>query len=1075
VTTTGVILGASHQGRIMRRKSHLAKHQLLLALLLLTGWVRARELPLRFFTTADGLADNRVMRIVTDSRGLLWICTNAGITRFDGSQFQSFGRAQGLPFPFINDLLETPDGNFWLASNGGGVILVRLSAAAASRYKVFSVSREPSTNRVNRLYRAPDGTIWAGTDGGLFRMTVGSDGRPVFARVPLRVRGHPEEMAQVWSFASDGEGSLWVGTRFGLVRMLPGGRIVSYAIREGLESDLVLSLLFTPEAGLLWIRHQSGVAIFKPPPASSYGSKPTTGDPFEDRSISRVVAAKQIPSTEPVLPQAPGAAAYFETFGASGLSWVSEITRSQAGVIHFVAGTEAWEFSAGRFTRLRDWRLRTALVTATEDHEGNLWLGTRAAGVIRLAQFGFVTFRKSDGLGQGVSSIFEDRAGALIAVSQGWRVSRFDGQRFHTVRANMPAVVRRSGWQRNSVALQDHAGDWWFATAAGLVRFSRIRRIEDLATSVPRLYTSRDGLAQDSLAHVFEDSRGNIWCASLMPGRDVLTRWDRASGRFQRYSDADGLRPFNSPTSFYEDARGLLWITFMDGGIARYEAGRFCMLTEGDGLPSGGIVTAMADHAGRLWCLIALRGLYRISDLNRRPLRPVLVAPIKEDSTLIARLAEDASGNIYAVTGRGVVRIDNASNASSLARTRVGSIYTTNDGLAGGEVSAAYTDRQGRLWVGSTEGASYYQSTPNSRPAAPQVRIGGLRIAGVEQAVSPAGEQSISGLELLPGRSQLEIDFFGISFATGDTLSYEYRLLGAGNDWNPPAPLRSVLFSNLAPGKYEFEVRAVTASGQHSPQPARVAFRVLPPFWRSWWFLTLVGLLLATSIVAFERNRAAHAREIARAREERLVELEKVRQRIAADLHDEIGSSLTQISILSEVAHRQGAAATPELIQPLSAIASSSRELVDAMSDIVWAVNPAKDHLSDLSQRMRREAADAFTAANIAFHLELPPPEIEIKMGANLRRELFLIFKEGINNMVKHSGCSEAAVRMAIQEGVLRLEVRDNGRGFDSSRSSEGHGLTSLRRRASALGGTLAIVSAPGAGTAVTLDLPLPT
>ena len=140
---------------------------------------------------------------------------------------------------------------------------------------------------------------------------------------------------------------------------------------------------------------------------------------------------------------------------------------------------------------------------------------------------------------------------------------------------------------------------------------------------------------------------------------------------------------------------------------------------------------------------------------------------------------------------------------------------------------------------------------------------------------------------------------------------------------------------------------------------------------------------------------------------------------------------------------------------------------------VVDEQTPAMAAIHD--QRMRREAADTFTAANIAFHLELPPPEEEIKIGANLRRELFLIFKEGINNTVKHSGCSEAAVRMAIQEGVLRLEVRDNGRGFDSSRSSEGHGLTSLRRRASALGGTLAIVSAPGAGTAVTLDLPLPT
>jgi ligand-binding sensor domain-containing protein len=130
----------------------------------------ARELPVRSFTTADGLGDNRVKRIVSDSRGLLWICTNSGISRFDGAQFQSFGVADGLPFPIINDLLETSDG-FWLASNGGGVIRVRFSTAER-RYVAFSVDREPTSNRVNRLFRAADGTLWAGTDGGLFRMTV---------------------------------------------------------------------------------------------------------------------------------------------------------------------------------------------------------------------------------------------------------------------------------------------------------------------------------------------------------------------------------------------------------------------------------------------------------------------------------------------------------------------------------------------------------------------------------------------------------------------------------------------------------------------------------------------------------------------------------------------------------------------------------------------------------------------------------------------------------------------------------------------------------------------------------------
>ena len=270
-------------------------------------------------------------------------------------------------------------------------------------------------------------------------------------------------------------------------------------------------------------------------------------------------------------------------------------------------------------------------------------------------------------------------------------------------------------------------------------------------------------------------------------------------------------------------------------------------------------------------------------------------------------------------------------------------------------------------------------------------------------------------------------------------------------------------------------MRAVTSSGARSPQPARLAFRVLPPFWRRWWFLTLVAAGVVAGATIVERYRSAYRRELTRAREARLAELEQVRQRIAADLHDEIGSSLTQISILSEVARRQGAEAVPQLIHPLNMIAVSSRELVDAMSDIVWAINPAKDHLADLTQRMRRLASDTFSASGVRLELQLPPADLEIVMGANVRREVFLIFKEAVNNIVKHAACTEARIALAIEGAVLRLDVHDDGAGFDPGAPSEGHGLASIRRRAAAIGGTLTVVSAPGTGTAITLDLPIPT
>jgi signal transduction histidine kinase/sugar lactone lactonase YvrE len=1031
----------------------------------------ALELPVRVFTTEDGLGDNRVNRIVPDSRGLLWICTNGGISRFDGSQFQSFGVAEGLPFPVINDLLETADGDFWLASNGTGVIRFTLSSAA-QRYDSFLVDREPTANRVNRLFRSPDGAVWVGTDGGLFRMTVQSDGRPDFRRVPLRRQGHPDEMVQVWAFATDRDGALWVGTRFGLVRLLRDGRIISYTLRQGGETDHVYALLYAPDEDVLWIAHQDGLAIFKPPPAWSHGEA-NHGQTLEEHTIVRAAAAgATLQNGRALLPRASGDAVYLHTRRRGGQSPVHDLLQTETGVMRVVTSDAVFEYSAGRFLALDDPRLHTELAYAAEDRDGNLWISRRAAGILRIARHGFTTFRESDGLGHSVSSVFEDRAGELVVVSQDWRVSRFEGEHLHTVIANLPSLARGAGWELTQRVIEDHRGDWWFATGAGLVRFSGIRRIEDLAIAVPRMYTTRDGLAQESVNRLFEDSHGDIWIGSHIPGRDVLTRWDRASGRFQTYSDADGLRAFNSPTGFYEDPRGVLFVTLRDGGIARYDGVRFRVLSDAEGLP-GRIGGAMTDRRGRLWCWGSI-GVVRIDNPDAEHLHPVTIAnPSWSPGGVIGALAEDAAGSLYISTSKGIVRVDNASTASDSSGVRIGSLYTTGDGLASYEVSSAFVDHSGRLWVGTTLGLSYFDPEVRRPVRLPRIRIGAVRVAGIDQQISPAGQDAFSGVEVPSGRSQLEIAFFGISFAPGDTLMFEYRLRGASEEWSVPSPVRSVMFSNLAPGAYAFEVRAVSATGGRSPQPAWAGFRVLPPIWRRWWFITLAALALLSAMTALERYRITTRREISRAREQRLVELERVRRRIAADLHDEIGSSLTQIAILSEVARQQGARAVPELSHPLSLIASSSRELIDAMSDIVWAINPAKDHLADLTQRMRRTAADAFTATGTMLRLELPPPDQEIPLGANLRREVFLIFKEALNNIVKHSASSEVVVKLAVDGAVLRLELHDNGRGFDPQAPADGHGLASLRNRAQALGASVAIVSAPAAGTSITLDLPI--
>jgi len=227
-----------------------------------------------------------------------------------------------------------------------------------------------------------------------------------------------------------------------------------------------------------------------------------------------------------------------------------------------------------------------------------------------------------------------------------------------------------------------------------------------------------------------------------------------------------------------------------------------------------------------------------------------------------------------------------------------------------------------------------------------------------------------------------------------------------------------------------------------------------------------------------ERKKSEAA--LQKAREERFAELERVRLRIARDLHDDVGSSLTQIALYSEVA-KQKQNGNAEASAPLQFLVKTSNELVDAMSDIVWAINPRKDHLQDLTQRMRYFASESFTAADIDLKFSAPDLEQDAPLGANIRREIFLIFKESVNNIVKHSAATETEINFILEKDVLILSLKDNGRGFDFAavggdfdwkKGRGGNGLLSVQRRATELGGEYSIDSKIGQGTIVTLCVP---
>jgi len=1241
------------ESRLAGRRAGSTFVALLVVAMLAATCAPGVELPVKLYTTAEGLISNRVGPVFSDSRGFLWFGTEDGLSRFDGSRFVNFGTEQGLPYPVVTWVLEVRDGIFWVATNDG---IARLDATgnglgksaggtrSGSRnhtgpnnrggdragsslagqngtgfvFEKFRVSPDAAPNRINVLYRDRAGVLWLGTDGGVFTLNE-AGGKVTFRRVELSLT-QPDLLVQTWCLLEDQEGSMWIGTKFGLVRRLPNGRTVQYPTRAdtGTGTGAVYSVI-KDRTGVLWVGHSQGVSLFRPGSAKDLSRPDTAAGALEpagawrDDTLEQTGARMGGSSHDPAM-ESSWQWGVLERPEKEGQARLLPSGHDVIGLYEFHDGRiwattrlgGLYEFENGRYRPVNATRrVMTELSgSITEDRDGNAWLGSQSSGAVRISPQGFVTYGRADGLVSTVTGLMEYDSTRIIALTGARQINWFDGEKITPT--NLSAPPGREQYRWNQSLLRDHLGEWWAAGKAGLYRFARNSDPERFLKMPPAaLYTVRDGLPEDPIMRMFEDSRGDIWISTFAPAHEPLTRWSRAESRFIRYSDQDGLPAFSGPTSFSEDRAGDVWIGFREGGIARYRAGNgagsFRYFTAADGFVPGPVIGCYIDRTDRMWCATIEHGLLRMDRRGESRLEPVFYSTRQGlSSDLIYAIGEDLDGRIYLGSERGLDQLDPVTNHVQH--------FDANDGLAAGRVIQVFRDHTGNMWLTTRTGLSRLVPSPrHTAPPAP-VLITGIRIAGVEGQVSPLGVRELPIGDLAAEKNSLQIDYLRVNFAPGDPPRFQYELEGADKQWSEPTALRTVNYPRLPSGSYRFLVRAAGSDGGPDATPAVVSFRILPPLWLRWWAIALAMAVIAGSFIAFERYRNARMQELGaaltesqrltaafkesearfrtlaetasdailttsesgeivfvnpaaervfghptaammgrgagelipdfmnqlrmddarpapwravevigthaagrdvtlevsfagftregqryvtavarditerkradevlrRSREERIAEIERVRRRIAADLHDDIGSSLTQISILSEVVRQRVGEPEFSVAGPLSYIARASSELIDSMSDIVWAINPQRDRLSELVHRIRRFAADTFTARNIAFRLDLPGADEDVRLEGNLRRELFLIFKESINNVVRHSECSEAGIEMKLGGAHLEYSIHDNGCGFDPADASEGHGLASMRSRAAGIGAAFELRSEPGKGTRIRISVLLP-
>jgi ligand-binding sensor domain-containing protein/signal transduction histidine kinase len=994
------------------------------------------QLPIQIYTTAEGLTHNHINRILQDGRGFLWFCTDGGLTRFDGHDFVSYTTQDGIPHPWVNDLLIARDGTYWLATDGGVVSFNPIGISPRAPDGYHPESRAPmfltvgpadpaGARRVNALAEDTDGSILCATYAGLYRLHRGG-GRLRFQPVEIGLPKELVEGSMVNNISFSPRGGWWIAARHGLIHLSAEDHSNGITYAQGLPSDFV-ETIYEDRSGRYWAGTRTAGLC-------EIGQSVILGGPVVKRcySVRDGLADNDVRS---ILQSADG------TYWIGTASGLSEF-HPERPKPQFRNYTAANGLSDSHILKL------------AEDADGNLWMGSSVGGVMKLVRQGFASFDSRDGFlsGSNQESIVETASGDLAIVSEAGGkivVQVRDAGRFRAVDPNLPRV--RPGNPGRSGSLQDRVGEWWIGTDRGLFRFPKALRVSELAHPPANpIYTTANGFAGDNIVALYEDSRGDVWISTNSASAHSLSRWCRDTATLQHQTHRSPLLEQKRCSAFGEDTAGNVWIGLVDdGGIVRYRQGKFEPVTAPASTFSGIVRAIFSDHAGRLWVASSQGGLARIEGAELD--RPSVQRYSTEEglsSNDVYCVTEDESGRIYVGTSSGVDRLDPVNG-------RIWR-FTAADGLVRGAILLARRDRAGALWFVANNGVSRLIPGRPSPPSVPRVLIRRLRILGKPYPISELGESDLSAVIVPPGQNEIQVEFAAPDFR--GALQYQYQLEGASPGWSPVSGGRSVHFASLAPGDYRFLVRA--ASLDAAGPPAVVAFHVVPPFWRRWWFV------LATISVSAGVLYTIHGLRLQRA-----MEIERVRTRIATDLHDDIGSSLSQIAILSEVARQNLDGQNRPELEPLSKIANTSRDLLHSMSDIVWAINPEKDHLRDLAQRMRRFASDVFTARHVDFQFHGPVAEQDVGIGADVRRQVFLIFKESVNNAVRHSGCNRVEIELAVEKHWLRLRIRDNGHGLDLSECQKGNGLTSMRTRAETLGGFLELRSEQG--TEIALEIPL--
>ena len=1021
-----------------------------------------------FWTSDNGLPDSSVTAVAQTPDGYLWFGTYNGLTRFDGVQFVNFDplNTPELGHARVDGLFVDAQGTLWINTHDGSM--------TSCRNGVFT--REWQGAQVSAVFSSTNQIYFALMPGALVCRSGDSTAPSDWQSVQLtgRTTGN--------SFHQDGSGTLWYVTRDGALERINGTNSEPVSSAELLNSERV-NCLTTGAGGRLWVGTEKHVWLLH---GNHFDDQtPTNGEPVVNPTFMActtsngcwIIADGRVRKCEGRRWVAEAAAwadlteintTYFHAYeDEAGGVWIRDFSR---GLFHARPdGSTEFISSANGLpdNRVSCW---------FQDREGNIWVGMDRGGLVRLREKRFHALGLEDGLPiPVVSTICEANNGDVWIGTLGGGLNRLRGGALarldleagadkgsffsaypdaqgriwlsagredlfvlETNKFSQP--VRPGRVHGTKVILVDHQGQVWVGRQNGL---------SCISNNVVNSFGTSNGFGRKDVRALAEDRQGNIWIGTGDGGLYKL-----ADGKFNNYPVGDRVGN-QSIWSLLPDTDGSLWVGTFRGGLLRFKDGRFTRYTTQDGLPSDIICQILDDGLGKLW-VGSYQGIFY--------------------------LPKDA------------IKEYDAGKIKSLPCIAYG-LY---DGLPTLECSGDYQPacwhgRDGTLWFATVKGLVSVQPrevTINRLPPpvviedvfvdGKSLRPGTNNPPGSIPVALPAGLSLAGTLQIPPGRHQLDFHYTALSFAAPDKVHFRYRLAELDDGWVEADGKRSAHYGPLRPGEYRFQVIACNNDGIWNETGAVIKLKVLPHFWETWWFVVL--LLFTTVAAIFGAVRYVATRSLRRKlellKQQRAIERE--RERIARDIHDDMGAGLTQIMLQSSLARFAPHDQTPA---HLAQISETAHELVGAMDEIVWAINPENDTLDGLVTYIGKYFQEYVTQAGLRCRLDLPALLPLFTVSAEIRHNLFLAVKETLNNVVKHAAATEVLLQLKMQPPGFSFVIKDDGCGIDSNgnltglkktgRISSGRGLQNLVSRLEKIGGTCKISSEPDRGTEVELTVRL--